>query len=244
MIRLVLHVCIAVAVTAASAHADPEANKEQARQEVEAADVLYKLGKFDEALAKYSRAYELYQAAPLLFNIAQCHKNLKQYEKAIFFYEGYLREAPDAPSRALVEDLLAESHKLLEQEQRDRQNAQPPPPPPPPPPQPQPQPQPQPIVIPPRTEPPHRSSPLVPVSLVAGGAAVAITGGVFYYYGQKRGPDEKFVYDDTRILGGTLTLIGVAATATGAYLLWRGHSSTPVAAAAPGTAYVGWAGTF
>ena len=232
--RLALHVCIALAVTAASAHAD--ANEQQARQEVEAADVLYKLARFDEALAKYSRAYELYQAPALLFNIAQCHKNLKQFEKAIFFYEGYLREAPGAPNRALVEDLLAESRRLLEQQQRETQNAQPPPAPPPQPPPPQ--------VIVTRVEPPHRSSPLVPVSLVAGGAAIAITGGVFYYYGQKRGPDEKFVYDDTRILGGTLAVLGVAATATGAYLLWHRHSSMPLAAAAPGGGYVGWAGTF
>src|SRR6185503_12674691 len=62
------------------------------------------------------RAYELYPAPAFLFNIGQCHKNLKNYERAIFFFEGYLREEKNPDKRALAEALLAESKAGLEKQ--------------------------------------------------------------------------------------------------------------------------------
>src|SRR4051812_23118772 len=100
MIRLVSILLVAW-LTAGAAHADDRVA--QARAQVEAADTDYKLGRFGDALEKYSKAYELYAAAPLLFNIGQCHRNLKNYERAIFFFQGYLREDPTASNHVLVE---------------------------------------------------------------------------------------------------------------------------------------------
>ncbi len=97
-----------VTVLVATAYAD---KKSEAAVHVKAADTHYKLGRFDEALAEYSAAYELFPAPPLLFNLAQCHRNLKHWERAVFFFEGYLRARPDAKNRALVEELLAESRR-------------------------------------------------------------------------------------------------------------------------------------
>ena len=91
-------------------------NKDDARAHVAVGDTHYKLGEFAEALAEYTRAYELYPAPPLLFNLGQCHRNLKQWDKAVFFFEGYLRERPTAKNRALVEDLLAEAHRELDKQ--------------------------------------------------------------------------------------------------------------------------------
>jgi len=93
----------------------------QAKAQVKKGQLDYKLARFEEALADYSRAYELYPAPALLFNLGQCHRNLKNYERAIFFFEGYLREQPriDPDQRALTEDLIAESRAAL-----DRQNAE------------------------------------------------------------------------------------------------------------------------
>jgi tetratricopeptide (TPR) repeat protein len=90
----------------------------QAKVEVAKAQVDYKLGRFERALAGYSRAYELFPAPGLLFNLGQCHRNLKDYERAIFFFEGYLREQPrlDRDQRALTEDLIAESRAGLERQ--------------------------------------------------------------------------------------------------------------------------------
>jgi tetratricopeptide (TPR) repeat protein len=102
----------------ASARGDARA---RARAEVKKGQLDYRLARFEDALQDYSRAYELYPAPALLFNLGQCHRNLKNHERAIFFFEGYLREQPriDPDQRALTEELLAESRAALE-----RQNAE------------------------------------------------------------------------------------------------------------------------
>jgi tetratricopeptide (TPR) repeat protein len=100
-----------------AARAEVKGDKNAARPHVQAADIAYKLGKFEEALASYSKAYEVYPAPALLFNLGQCHRNLKQWERAVFFYEGFLRESPaNAPNRKLVEDLLKETRVELARE--------------------------------------------------------------------------------------------------------------------------------
>jgi tetratricopeptide (TPR) repeat protein len=89
------------------------------------AQVEFQLGRYDRALEGYTRAYELYPVPGLLFNLGQCHRNLKNHERAIFFFEGYLRESPklDKDQRALTEDLIAESRTGLEREQAEAQAA-------------------------------------------------------------------------------------------------------------------------
>jgi tetratricopeptide (TPR) repeat protein len=91
----------------------------KAKAQVERAQIEYELGRFDEALAGYTRAFELYPAPALLFNLGQCHRNLKNPERAIFFFEGYLREAVklDDDRRRLTEDLIAEARGELERQQ-------------------------------------------------------------------------------------------------------------------------------
>jgi tetratricopeptide (TPR) repeat protein len=90
--------------------------KAAAKAEVQKAQIHYKLGRFDEALEAYSRAYELFNAPALLFNIGQCHKNLRDFDRAIFFFEGYLREEtnPNPRTRALAQELIAESRVEIE----------------------------------------------------------------------------------------------------------------------------------
>ncbi|MBC8133747.1 MAG: tetratricopeptide repeat protein [Deltaproteobacteria bacterium] len=102
-------------VWAADNDDDPKAT---ARAEVQKAQLQYKLGRFEEALDSYSRAYEIFNAPALLFNIGQCHKNLKHHERAVFFFEGYLREEKkiDARKRTLAEELIAESRAELERQ--------------------------------------------------------------------------------------------------------------------------------
>jgi tetratricopeptide (TPR) repeat protein len=94
--------------------------RSQAKAEVEKGQLDYKLGRFERALDEYTRAYELVPAPALLFNLGQCHRNLSNYERAIFFFEGYLREQTkiSQDQRALTEDLLAECKTEL-QRQRD-----------------------------------------------------------------------------------------------------------------------------
>ena len=91
----------------APAHAQP--NIEHAKQLYETATSDYKLGKFDQALAGYEAAYKLYAAPAFLFNIAQCHFQLGHWDRAVFFFEGYLRDVPDATNRQLVEELIKDA---------------------------------------------------------------------------------------------------------------------------------------
>jgi tetratricopeptide (TPR) repeat protein len=93
---------------------------EEARKLVAEAQTHYKLGRFQEALDLYARAYELHKAPGFFFNMAQCHFQLKRWERAIFFYESYLREKPEAPNRAVVEQLIGEARRHLEGEDTQR----------------------------------------------------------------------------------------------------------------------------
>ncbi len=69
---------------------------------------LYKLGRYDEAVAEYRRAYELRADPKFLFHIARCYRELGVGEQALFYYERYLAVAPSAPERDEVLDRIAE----------------------------------------------------------------------------------------------------------------------------------------
>ena len=76
---------------------------------------LFALGKFDEALEEYQKAYDAKPLPDFLFNIGQCHRNLGDYDAAIFSFKKYLKLEPDADNREQVEeyitDLEAEQEK-------------------------------------------------------------------------------------------------------------------------------------
>jgi tetratricopeptide (TPR) repeat protein len=91
----------------------------RAKAAVERAQIDYKLGRFQAALEGYRSAYELVQSPVLLFDMGQCHRNLDDPEKAIFFFEGYLREEskPEPEQRQLTQDLIADSRVALQKKQ-------------------------------------------------------------------------------------------------------------------------------
>jgi len=91
-------------------------NQQQAKEDFKLAEQHYKLGRFKDALAEYSKAYELAPLAGFLFNIGQCHRLLGNHERAVFFYEGYLREKPNAKNRKAVMKLIGESKRELDLE--------------------------------------------------------------------------------------------------------------------------------
>jgi tetratricopeptide (TPR) repeat protein len=103
--------------------------RQQAKAAVEKGETAYKLGRFEEALEEYSHAYELFPAPALLFNLGQCHKQLKNYERAIFFFEGYLRDEQRPTNRRLAEDLVAESRAELAKQEASTAPPVPPAPP-------------------------------------------------------------------------------------------------------------------
>jgi len=91
---------------------------EQAKAHFAEAQKHFKLGRFDEALAEYTKAYEAKALPAFLFNIGQCHRKLERYDKAIHFYKSYLRDMPEAPNRKLVDDLISKSKQALEEQRK------------------------------------------------------------------------------------------------------------------------------
>lgn len=104
------------------AHADQAADIAEAQKLYDEGKRLYNLGKFQEALVEFEKAYDLYRAPEFLFNIGQCYRNLKNYEKSIFIFESYLREKPNTDKRALIEEFIAEMK--IEVAKQDEQHKQ------------------------------------------------------------------------------------------------------------------------
>lgn len=112
MNRVVVAIVVVLALGSARAQpAEPTDPTAQAKQLFEDGTAAYTLGNFTTALADYEAAYKLYPAPQFLFNIAQCHFQLQSWERAIFFFEGYLREVPDASNKSLVDELITEARE-------------------------------------------------------------------------------------------------------------------------------------
>ncbi len=90
---------------AGAAPSEDKAKRARAKLLFDRAEKVYYLGRFNQALELYSKAYEVFSHPGFLFNIGQCHRMLKNYEKAIFFYKGYL-QASDASNRKMVLRIL------------------------------------------------------------------------------------------------------------------------------------------
>ena len=89
------------------ARADDPATR-TARRHFEQGEKLFALGKFDEALDEYQKAFDAKAIPDFLFNIGQCYRNLGDYDQAIFSYKKYLKLEPDAPNKAAVDKLIDE----------------------------------------------------------------------------------------------------------------------------------------
>jgi tetratricopeptide (TPR) repeat protein len=68
---------------------------------------LYRLGRYEEAVAAFRRAYEVKADARLLFDIAECYREAGAVDQALFYYDRYLAGWPDAFDRAEVEQKVA-----------------------------------------------------------------------------------------------------------------------------------------
>jgi len=89
------------------------ASDAEAKKHFDEAQLQYKLGRFEEAFTEYQKAYELAPFADLLFNMGQCRRNLKDYDRALFFFRSYVREAKRAEDKARV-------NRLIEQLEEER----------------------------------------------------------------------------------------------------------------------------
>ncbi len=73
---------------------------------------LYQLGRYQEAIGEYRRAYEL-RADPLfLFQIAESYRQLGATEQALFYYDRFLAGAAEGPERDAAEERANELERL------------------------------------------------------------------------------------------------------------------------------------
>jgi hypothetical protein len=73
----------------------------------------YNLGEFAAAIREFKRAYELAEAPGLLFNLAQASRLNKDPERAVYYYNTYLRLMPQARNRADVEELIESCQRMV-----------------------------------------------------------------------------------------------------------------------------------
>ena len=125
---LVALVAVLLASGGPASAADPRLDA--ARAHSQEGDAYYKLEKYANAIAEYEQAYLAKPDPSFLYNIAQCHRLMGNGPEAIKFYRRFLKDAPNAPNRA-----VAEKH-IRDLEDASARGTQPPPPsssPPPPP---------------------------------------------------------------------------------------------------------------
>ncbi|HET9622648.1 MAG TPA: PEGA domain-containing protein [Kofleriaceae bacterium] len=88
---------------------------------------------------------------------------------------------------------------------------------------------------------------LLPITALAAGGALILTGAILIAVDQDPDPKGDRTYRDSAPAGAALLAGGVVVGAIGTYLMWFRSpkaSSTPVAAVTGDSAYVGWAGRF
>lgn len=116
---MVLCLCFAFAVPTTALGA-PRSKKEAAEAKLlfETGKKAYNVGDFAKSIADWKKGYELSGDALFLFNMAQAHRQLKQYEPALFLYRAYLRELPNAPNSADVQQRIEQLEQLLAKAQQ------------------------------------------------------------------------------------------------------------------------------
>jgi tetratricopeptide (TPR) repeat protein len=88
-----------------------QAEEGESRAHFQAGTNHYNLGRFEEAIGEYRKAYELKNDPVFLFNIAQSYRQLGHADRALFFYRRYLSTAPESPHRNEVQTRIDELEK-------------------------------------------------------------------------------------------------------------------------------------
>jgi tetratricopeptide (TPR) repeat protein len=127
LLRVICTLCVTMLLARVAYAEDPATRA--AKRHFERGQKLFTLGKFDEALDQYQKAYDASPLPDFLYNIGQCHRNLGDYEQAIFSFKRFLQLDPEAPNREKVEIIIDELEDKLERQGAKKREEPPPPPP-------------------------------------------------------------------------------------------------------------------
>jgi tetratricopeptide (TPR) repeat protein len=156
--------------------------KAEMKAHYEKATRAYDLGKYQEAVDEYQKAYEIGGDPPMLYNIGQAYRLNDQPTEAIRFYRRYLQRSPNARNREDVERKITDLEKLIDERRKAAAAVTPPPAPttPTPPvkitPPPVTPPPPQPIVPPPPPPEPSRARQVLGWSMIGAGVIADAVG--------------------------------------------------------------------
>lgn len=89
----------------------------QAKAAAKAGKSAFQLGRFDEALKQYEKAYAAKPVPGLLFNLGQCHRQLGHTEQALHYFKLYLESGPAPAQAKATREVVAK----LEEQQADEQ---------------------------------------------------------------------------------------------------------------------------
>ncbi len=102
-----------VALGPSGAYATAADTDAQAKQAYARGAELFKNRRFTEAATAFEEGNKLKPHPAFLYNLALTYRALNQPAKAIEYYEGYLRDSPEATDRASVEAAIAEERRKL-----------------------------------------------------------------------------------------------------------------------------------
>jgi hypothetical protein len=97
---------------------DPAASVTRARQLFESGTAHYNLSEYREAIEDFKQAYRLKSDPVFLFNIGQCHRQLGEFTQAAQSYRSYLRSAPEAKNRGIVERFIRDMEVAAKRTER------------------------------------------------------------------------------------------------------------------------------
>ena len=113
--------CLAAPAALAGGQPDPAVLK-QAQDFYNKGDTAYNLGRFDEAVTWFTKAYETWNAPEFLYNIAQAHRQAGHCKEALYFYQRY-RSLKDASKAPLTKSEREEVGRFIDQLQPCAQQA-------------------------------------------------------------------------------------------------------------------------
>jgi tetratricopeptide (TPR) repeat protein len=119
MSRLPTFLILAVSLLCNPASAQQgDGGTQRARELFQRAEEHYKAERFEQALQLYSQAYKIKPLAGFLFNLGQCERQLGRCEKALVHFREFLRRLPEAPNRAMVDDLILECEAAVTEKEK------------------------------------------------------------------------------------------------------------------------------
>src|SRR3954469_14676459 len=111
-----MRIAVVMALVAATGMARADEATATARDAYDKGMAHYHLEEYDAAIEEWERGFRAKPAPEFLYNIAQAYRLSKRPEKALSFYQKYLRVSPEAKNRPEVERQIAALKEVVDKQ--------------------------------------------------------------------------------------------------------------------------------